>query len=90
MLTNLHLPKTKVSKIRCKFDLDILVLKVRSQPAEPVLYAERILPLVDSLLVAGAVCLVSVASPVDSADAVARVATEPVMWKRVHLVSQLG
>ena len=74
-------PKQDLSKVKIQSDLDHLVFTVRPQPAEPVLYAQRVLLLVDSLLVAGAVCLVSVACPVDSADAVARVATEPVIWK---------
>ena len=70
-----------LSKVKIQSDLDHLVFTVRFLPAEPVLYAERVLLLVDSLLVAGAVCLVRVARPVDSADAVARVATKPVIWK---------
>ena len=52
-------------------------------PAESVLYAERVLPLVDGLLVAGAVRLVNAASPVDSADPVARVAAEPAKEKTI-------
>ena len=67
--------------MKIQSDLEHLVITLRLQPAKAVLYAERVLLLVDSLLVAGAVCLVSVACTVDSANAVARVATEPVMWK---------